>query len=128
MQMSLDALSSDSTDEALATFNKLAEAAKSANSADTAAIAEGFISFHYAARKEWKTAVEHLAPAVEALESTTSPYRVSFTLLLAQSYHQLHELDKAKRYYDETLKLDPNNEGAKQGLDYLKQSAPAKKR
>ncbi len=128
MQMSLDALSSDSTEEALTTFTKLEEAAKSANSPDTAAIAAGFIAFHYAANKEWKTVVEHLAPAVEALETTTSPYRVSFTLLLAQSYHQLHELDKAKKYYDETLKLDPNNEGAKQGLDYLKQTPTGKKK
>jgi tetratricopeptide (TPR) repeat protein len=128
MQMSLDALSSDSTEESLAVFDKLAETAKSANSTDTAVIAEGFISFHYAARKEWKTVVEHLAPAVETLETTTSPYRISFTLLLAQSYHQLHELDKAKKYYDETLKLDPNNEGAKQGLDYLKQTPSGKKK
>ncbi len=127
-QMSLDALSSDSTDNALATFTKLAETAKAANSLDTAAIAEGFISFHYAARKEWKTAVDHLAPAVEKLEPTTSPYRVSFTLLLAQSYHQLHEFDKAKKYYEKTLELDPNNEAAKQGLEYLKQSAPGKKK
>ena len=116
MQMSRDALLSDSTEEALATFNKLHEAAITAGSKDTAAIAEGFVAYHYAALKEWKTAIEHLAPAVEALETTTSPYRVSFTLLLAQSYHQEHELDKAKKYYDETLKLDPNNEGAKQGL------------
>jgi tetratricopeptide (TPR) repeat protein len=128
MLMSLDALSSDSTDEALATFDKLHEAATTAGSMDTAAIAEGFVAFHYAALKEWKTAVEHLAPVVDALETTTSPYRVSFTLLLAQSYHQLHELDKAKKYYDKTLELDPNNEGAKQGLDYLKQAPSGKKK
>jgi tetratricopeptide (TPR) repeat protein len=49
-------------------------------------------------------------------------------LLLAQSYHQLQELDKAKKYYDEVLKLDPENAGAKQGLEYLKAApVPEKK-
>jgi tetratricopeptide (TPR) repeat protein len=121
MQMSLDELSTeDSADAALAAFEKLDETAKAAGSADTAALAEGFIGYHYAALKEWKSAIEHLEPAVTALAETTSPYRVSFTLLLAQSYHQLHEFDKAKKYYNETLKLDPNKDGAKQGLEYLK--------
>ena len=128
MQMSLDALSSDSTTEALGQFEKLAAAAKATNSKDTAAIAEGFIAFHYAALKEWKTAIEHLASAVEVLENTNSPYLVSFTLLLAQSYHQEHDLEKAKKYYEKTLKLDPNNEGAKQGLEYLKQTPTGKKK
>ncbi len=128
MQLSLDALPSDSTDDALAIFAKFAETAKSVNSIDTAALAEGFVSFHYFALKDWKTVVEHLAPAVETLETTASPYRVSFTLALAQSYHQLHELDKAKKYYEKTLELDPNNEGATQGLNYLKQTPSGKKK
>ncbi len=127
MQIALNEVSSDSTEEALASFNKLREAAKASNSADTAAIAEGLIAYHYAALKDWKAAVEHFEPAVTTLEASNSPYLTSYTLVLAQSYHQLHQFDKAKKYYEKVLKLDPNNEGAKQGLEYLKQSAPSKK-
>ncbi len=125
-QIALDALTAGpASDTALAAFQSLEQSAKTRNSADTAAIAAGFIAYHYAANKDWKSTVEHLQPAVDALENTTSPYRVSFTLLLAQSYHQLQQFDQAKKYYDAVLKLDPDNAGAKQGLDYLKGAAPA---
>ena len=129
MQMSLDALTAGpASDTAFQIFEALETAAKTQNSTDTAAIAAGLIAYHYAANKDWKVAVEHLQPAVTTLESTNSPYRVSFTLLLAQSYHQLQDLDKAKKYYDEVLKLDPENAGAKQGLEYLSAApVPVKK-
>ncbi|MFI5201893.1 MAG: tetratricopeptide repeat protein [Candidatus Kapaibacterium sp.] len=129
MQMSLDALAAGpASDTALTTFESLETAAKSQNSSDTAAIAAGLIGYHFAANKDWKATIEHLQPAVDVLETTNSPYRVSFTLLLAQSYHQLQDFEKAKKYYEEVLKLDPENAGAKQGLEYLKAApAPEKK-
>jgi len=103
MQIARDELSTDAgTDAALAAFTKLAEAAKSTGSTDTAAIAEGFLSYHDASKKEWKKVVERLGPAVTTLEAGNSPYRVSFMLLLGESYHQLHEFGKAKEYYEKT--------------------------
>ncbi|HET6400997.1 MAG TPA: tetratricopeptide repeat protein [Candidatus Kapabacteria bacterium] len=129
MQMALDALSAGpASDTALQTFEALETAAKTQNVTDTEAIAQGFMGYHYAALKDWKTAVEQLQPSVDVLEKTNSPYRVSFTLLLAQSYHQLQDLDKAKKYYDEVLKLDPDNAGAKQGLEYLKAAPTPEKK
>ena len=129
-QIAMDELSAGpASDTALAAFASLDSAAKAQNQADTAAIAEGFMGYHYAALKDWKSSIEHLQPSVDALENTNSPYRVSFMLLLGQSYHQLQQLDKAKEYYEKVLKLDPENAGAKQGLDYIKGSpAEGKKR
>lgn len=109
---------------ALDAFTKLEETAKGHNSADTIALAEGFMGYHFASIKEWQATIDHLSIAVKTLETGKSPYLVSFTYLLGSAYHQLHELAKAKEYYDKTLALDPNNEGAKKGLEYLKQ-APA---
>ena len=83
------------------------------------------MGYHYAALKDWKSAIAQLQPSVDVLEKTNSPYRASFMLLLGQSYHQLQDLDKAKEYYDKVLAIDPENAGAKQGLDYLKGAPPA---
>ena len=128
-QIAYEKVSDAGSDTALDAFSDLEKAANAAGSKDTAAIAAGFIAYHYGAQKDWKSTVEHLAPAVTTLEPTNSPYRVSFTLLLAESYLQLKDLDKAKKYYEEVLKLDPNNAGAKQGLDYLNAApVPTKKR
>ena len=125
MQMALDRFyAGPASDTALAAFTKLEETAKAHNSPDTVALAEGFIGYHYASLKDWKETVEHLAPAVQTLETGKSPYLESFTLLLAQSYHQIQELKKAKEYYNKTLAINPNSEGAKKGLEYLAQ-APA---
>jgi tetratricopeptide (TPR) repeat protein len=127
MQIALGAVSTDAgSDTALAAFTKLDEVAKAANSTDTAAIAEGFLAYNAASKKDWKKVVEILEPAVKVLEASKSPYSVSFMLLLGQSYHQNHELDKAKEYYKKVLALDPENKGAKEGLEFLKQPAGKK--
>lgn len=125
-QMAYDELLTDAgTDAALASFNKLAEVAKSANSNDTAAIAEGFVAYHYGAKKDWAKVAEHMEQAVKGLENSKSAFLPQFELVLGQSYHQLHEFGKAKEYYEKVLKIDPENKGAKEGLDYLKQSGGA---
>jgi len=123
-QMALDEFyAGPASETALASFDKLEEIAKTKGSTDTVAIAEGLTGYHFAALKDYQKAVDHLAPAVTTLESSKSAFLPSFTLVLAESYHQLHQLEKAKEYYEKVLKLDPNNEGAKKGLEYLKQPA-----
>jgi len=128
-QMAFDDLSTNaSAPESREDFEKLASLAKAEGSADTAAVAEGFMAYDFAAQKDWQGVIDHLLPAVEALEGKSSQFLPSFELLLAQSYHQLHEFAKAKEWYEKVLKLDPDNKGAKDGLDYLKQSgSPGKK-
>jgi tetratricopeptide (TPR) repeat protein len=129
MQIALDQVSTDaSTDAALDAFDKLESTAKTANSPDTVAIAQGFLSYHFAAKKEWKTVVGILDSSVTELEQTKSPYRTTFTLLLGQSYLQLHESDKAKKYFNKVLELDPDNKGAEEGLEFLKQPASSGKK
>jgi tetratricopeptide (TPR) repeat protein len=129
MQMAMDEFyAGPASETALAAFDKLKSVAQARASADTVAIAEGFTGYHYAALKDWQKTVEHLAPSVKTLESTKSAFLPSFTLVLAESYHQLHEFDKAKEYYEKELKLDPDNEGAKKGLEYLKQPVPSEEK
>jgi tetratricopeptide (TPR) repeat protein len=129
MQVARDQVSINAgSDTALAVFTKLDEVAKASGSADTAAIAEGFLSYHAAANKDWKKVVEILAPAVQILEAGKSPYLVSFMLLLGQSYHQIQNLELAKKYYTKVIELDPENKGAKEGLEFLKQSAKSEKK
>jgi len=120
-QMAFDELTSNAaSDTAQQAFEKLAEAAKAAGRADTVGLAEGFMGYHEAAHKEWAKSAEHLEIAVKSLEGSKSPFLPNFELLLAQSYHQQHEFAKARHWYEEVLKLDPNNKGAKEGLEYLK--------
>jgi len=132
-QIAFASLETDaSADASRESFEKLLASAKAANNADTTALAEGFLGYHYAAKKDWQKSIDHAEVAVKSLESTTSPFRVSFNLLLGQAYHQLHKFDDAKKYYKKTLELDPANKGAKEGLDYLagapNEATPTKKK
>ncbi len=127
-QIAFDALTTDAgAPAALEAFEKLEATAKAAGSADTAALAEGFQAYHYGAKKDWQKASEHLEEAVKPLEGGKSPFLLNFELLLAQSYHQLHEIEKAKLWYEKVLKLDPENKGAKEGLDFIRQSGSDEK-
>ncbi len=127
-QMAFDDLSTNAAaPESLEEFEKLQSLAKAAGNTDTAATAEGFMGYDFAAKKDWQGAVDHLEPAIAVLEGKSSQFLPSFELLLAQSYHQLHQFTKAKEWYEKVLKLDPENKDAKQGLEYLKQTAPSKK-
>ncbi len=115
------------TPESREDFEKLDSIAKKTGNADTAAMAEGFMAYDYAAHQDWQGAADYLEPAIKVLEGKSSEFLPSFELLLAQSYGQLREFAKAKEWYEKVLKLDPNNEDAKKGLDYLKQATPGKK-
>jgi tetratricopeptide (TPR) repeat protein len=100
-------------------WQSLIDAAKAKSDDTTAAIGYGWQGYYYATKKDWKKATEVLEKAAKGLEVTKSAYRVSFELLLAQSYHQLMEVEKADHWYHEVLKLDPDNKDAKKGLELL---------
>ncbi|MDP4199869.1 MAG: tetratricopeptide repeat protein [Bacteroidota bacterium] len=127
-QIAFDALTSDAgTQEALDAFDKLEATAKAAGSTDTVALAEGFMAYHFGAHKDWAKAATHLEDAVKPLEGGKSPFLMNFELLLAQSYHQQHEIEKAKVWYEKVLKLDPDNKGAKEGLEFIRQAPSEEK-
>ncbi|HEY3874839.1 MAG TPA: tetratricopeptide repeat protein [Candidatus Kapabacteria bacterium] len=129
MQMSIGAETAGAgSDTALETFQKFKDAADAAQSKDTAAIADGFIGFHYFADKDWKKSVEHTEPAVKSLEASNTQYLPSFESILAAAYVQEQDLPKAKIYYEKLLKLQPQNEDAKKGLEYINANEGASKK
>jgi tetratricopeptide (TPR) repeat protein len=131
-QMATDVMNDAASDTAMQVFQKLEEVAKSKGNADTTAIAEGLLGYHYFAHKEWQKTVDELEPAVKTLESGKSPYLLNFDLLLAQSYVQLQDLPHAEESANAALKLDPDNKSANEIADYIKkvkeQQKPEKKK
>ena len=131
-QMAMDVMNDAASDTAIEAFQKLEEVAKSKGNADTTAIAEGLMGYHYFAHKEWQKTIDELEPAVKTLESGKSPYLLNFDLLLAQSYVQLQDIPGAEEAAKAALKLDPNNKSAKEIVDYIKkakeQQKPEKKK
>ena len=78
-QIAYDELTTDAgTPSALDAFEKLESTAKTAGSMDTAALAQGFIAYHYGAKKEWQQVTEHMEQAVKGLEGSKSPFLVQF--------------------------------------------------
>jgi tetratricopeptide (TPR) repeat protein len=128
-QMAYDELLTDAgTDAALASFEKLKEVATSQNSKDTAAIAEGFIGYHYGTKKDWAKVVEHMEDAVKGLENSKSPFLIQYEVVLAQAALQTQEHAKANLWAERVLKEDPDNKAAKEVREFLKQIEQNKKK
>src|SRR5581483_11829675 len=126
MQLAIAAQSQNAaSDTALHAFEDLKNSAETSGNADTAAIAEGFIGYYYIANKDWKKSVENLEPAVKTLEKDNSPYLVTFDNLLAGALIQEQDLTKARMYYEKILKIDPNNQDAKKGIEYIEAASHA---
>ncbi|HYM20608.1 MAG TPA: tetratricopeptide repeat protein [Candidatus Kapabacteria bacterium] len=75
---------------------------------------------YYTFKKFEKCATMLEANHAQKYLSSSSPYLVKVYNVLAIDYLQLKKLDKADENYKKVLTIDPKNEDAKKGLEYIK--------
>jgi cytochrome c-type biogenesis protein CcmH/NrfG len=100
-------------------FERTLAIAEKQGNEDVQGQANGWIGYHFTSQKKFAEAVPYLEKAVKQIEDK-SPFLTNVHLMLAGAHHNLKNLKDAEKHYKETLKRDPANKSAKEGLDILK--------
>ncbi len=82
-------------------------------------VAHTLIGTGYAQRGLYHHAANHFQAAIDS-----QPKYVPALLGLAQAKEAMQELDEARKWYERVLEFEPQNEGAKRGLERLKTLSP----